>query len=114
MCDADTEQKHKVVNKSGPQAIVSLSVVCPSSMFGCYIERDLRPGSFGFDVSCLQHHMSSVEQGRRGRRRSAKDSETEENGESSGTGLYNGKMTGYYGEETRNAVARWQVSERLK
>ena len=75
-------------------------------MFGCYIDRDLSFGSFGFDVSCLQHHLSNVEA--RDRKRFRRRSNAKDDG-SEGRGLFAGKMTGYYGHETRDAVAAWQV-----
>jgi len=63
-------------------------------MHGCYVDRDLAFGSFGTDVSCLQEHL-----GRVARTRGAQGTSR----------LYEGPVTGHFGEKTQEAVAAWQV-----
>ena len=72
------------------------SLVCGQcvQMHGCYVDRDLAFGSFGTDVSCLQEHL-----GRVARTRGAQGTSR----------LYEGPVTGHFGEKTQEAVAAWQV-----
>ena len=76
--------------------LVAWSLVCGQcvQMHGCYVDRDLAFGSFGTDVSCLQEHL-----GRVARTRGAQGTSR----------LYEGPVTGHFGEKTQEAVAAWQV-----
>jgi len=55
----------------------------------CYLPRDIRKGSYGGDVYCLQRYLQRV-------------------------GLLKSDPTGYYGEATQMAVQRWQAKNSLR